>query len=166
MISHGAPGLSNTAEAAIWAVDYMLQAATLGVSRVHFHNGLGYRYNIFQPAPNLQDGLNITRPHILPLYHAFLIVNEAIGNCTQPTNSDDDRKCAAGYVAELGTLDGTLAAYGIWEEERLVRMVLIHSGLYQDGQRGRLDVKLESLGASRVKVKRLKTPKTEAYNGL
>lgn len=146
----------------------MLQAATLGVSRVHFHNGLGYRYNIFQPTQNIQDGLNITRSHILPLYHAFLVVNEAIGNCTTPTIEGDTRECVAGHVAELGTLDGTLAAYGIWEEGKLVRMVMIHSGLYQDGQRGQLHVQLQGFSdrVKKIKVKRLAVPKTEAYTGL
>lgn len=157
--SHGAPGLSNTAEAAIWAVDYMLQAASLGVSRVHFHNGLGYRYNAFQPVAGLQDDTNMTsRAHILPLYHAFLIVNEAIGADTG----------AGPYVAELGTLDRTLAVYGIWKRGDLKRMVMIHSGLYQDGQRGRLDVELQGAGLDEkeVRVKRLRTPKTESVNGL
>jgi hypothetical protein len=159
MSSHGAPGLSNTAEAAIWAVDYMLQAASLGVSRVHFHNGLGYRYNVFQPIAGMQDGTNITsRAHILPLYHAFLIVNEAIGNDTS----------AEPVVAELGTLDRTLAAYGIWEKGELKRMVMIHSGLYQDGQRGKLNVDLQgtSLEGKKIKVKRLRTPRTESVSGL
>lgn len=144
----------------------MLQAATLGVSRVHFHNGLGYRYNIFQPIHNLQDGLNISIPHILPLYHAFLVVNEAIGPCTPPTKERDTRECVAGHVAELGGLDGTLAGYGIWEEGKLVRVVMIHSGLYQDGQRGRLDVELQGLEAKKIKVKRLRVPRTESYYGL
>lgn len=152
--SHGAPGISNTAEAAIWAVDYMLQAATLGASRVHFHNGLGYRYNLFQPIDNLNDDTNITRAHILPLYHAFLVVNEAIGL------SGDS------HVAEIGTLQGNLAVYGIWEKGTLSRMVMVNSGLYQDGQRGMVNVQLQGLPEGCMKVKRLEVPKTEAYSGL
>jgi len=153
--SHGAPGISNTAEAAIWAVDYMLQAATLGVSRVHFHNGLGYRYNLFQPISNLDDNTNITQAHILPLYHAFLIVNEAIGLSGEA------------HVAEIGTLEGNLAVYGVWEKDELVKMVMINSGLYQDGDRGILNVEMKGIAKGEcMKVKRLKVPKTEAYSGL
>jgi hypothetical protein len=153
--SHGAPGISNTAEAAMWAVDYMLQAATLGVSRVHFHNGLGYRYNLFQPISNLDDSTNITQAHILPLYHAFLIVNEAIGLSGEA------------HVAELGTLEGNLAVYGVWEKDKLVKMVMVNSGLYQDGDRGILNVGLDGIAKGEcIKVKRLKVPKTEAYSGL
>jgi hypothetical protein len=153
--SHGAPGLSNTAEAAIWAIDYMLQAATLGVSRVHFHNGLGYRYNLFQPIANLNDGTNITRPHILPLYHAFLIVNEVIGL--------GDKS----HIAEIGTLQKDLAMYGVWQGDELIKLVMINSGLYQNGERGMLNVELQGLAKGDcMKVKRLEVPKTEAYFGL
>lgn len=42
---HGAPGVSNTAGAALWVVDYALQAATLGISEAYFHEGVGYKYN-------------------------------------------------------------------------------------------------------------------------
>lgn len=160
--SHGAPGISNTAESAIWAVDYLLQAATMGVSRLHFHHGIGYRYNSFQPSSGLNDGLNITRPHILPLYHAYLIVNEAIGLETS-------------WVAELGTLDGRLSAYGIWEKKeeitdgKLVRVVLINSAVYQNGTstRGTLHVKVGGVKENAtMSVKRLATPFTDSYTNM
>lgn len=43
---HGAPGVSNTAGAALWALDYALYASQLGISRVFFHEGIGYKYNM------------------------------------------------------------------------------------------------------------------------
>jgi hypothetical protein len=42
---HGAPNVSNTAGAAVWLVDYVLYAPQQGISRLHFHNGVGYKYN-------------------------------------------------------------------------------------------------------------------------
>ena len=42
---HGAPGVSNTAGAALWVVDYTLQASTQDISQVLFHEGIGYKYN-------------------------------------------------------------------------------------------------------------------------
>ena len=42
---HGAPGVSNTAGAALWALDYGLFASQIGISRVHFHEGIGYKYS-------------------------------------------------------------------------------------------------------------------------
>lgn len=42
---HGAPGVSNTAGAALWALDYTLTASQLGIERLYFHEGIGYKYN-------------------------------------------------------------------------------------------------------------------------
>ena len=30
---------------ALWATDYALQAATLGIDELFFHEGIGYKYN-------------------------------------------------------------------------------------------------------------------------
>ncbi|GFZ47051.1 hypothetical protein JCM24511_04277 [Saitozyma sp. JCM 24511] len=117
--NHGMLGISNTAETAIWATDYILQAASMGIERLHFHHGFGYRYNLFQPASRADDGLNITsRAHSLPSYHSFLIVNEAIGTSGKSSG------------AELGTTNSSLSAYGIWGNGKLARMVLINSAPY------------------------------------
>ncbi len=160
--SHGAPGTSNTAEAAIWAVDYILHAASIGIDRLYLSNGVGYRYNLLQPisgAPN--DGLNLTdRPHILPIYHAFLFVNEAIG-----LNGKGRR------IAEISTTDTSLAVYGIWEGEDLKRLVFINSEVYlpDQGKRGVIRVKpFVALSAQEkgATLRRLYTPYTSAYSGL
>lgn len=42
---HGAPGVSNTAGAALWVIDYTLFASTIGISELYFHEGVGYKYN-------------------------------------------------------------------------------------------------------------------------
>lgn len=42
---HGAPGVSNTAGAALWVIDYALQAASLGITETFFHEGIGFKYN-------------------------------------------------------------------------------------------------------------------------
>lgn len=47
---HGAPGVSNSAGAALWALDYILYASQIGISRVHFHEGIGYKYNLVSRA--------------------------------------------------------------------------------------------------------------------
>ena len=43
---HGTPGVSNTAGAAIWTLDYALFASTLGIQRIFFHDGIGFKYNL------------------------------------------------------------------------------------------------------------------------
>jgi hypothetical protein len=48
---HGAPGVSDTAAALMWALDYALFAGQLGITRIYFHNGIGFRYNFVRRAP-------------------------------------------------------------------------------------------------------------------
>jgi xanthine/CO dehydrogenase XdhC/CoxF family maturation factor len=38
-------GVSNVAGAALWALDYGLQIATLSVPQAYFHEGIGFKYN-------------------------------------------------------------------------------------------------------------------------
>lgn len=45
MYGHGMPGVSNSAAASLWVIDYALQAATLGIDTLHFHSGVGYNYS-------------------------------------------------------------------------------------------------------------------------
>lgn len=54
-------GVSNTAGAAIWALDYALQAATHNITRVFFHEGIGYKYDLVRRA-RMSTTANIGRP--------------------------------------------------------------------------------------------------------
>ena len=51
----GAPGVSNTAGAALWTIDYTLQAATLGIKELFFHQGVGYTYNFVRSPTRTQS---------------------------------------------------------------------------------------------------------------
>lgn len=42
LVSHGIPGVSNSAEAAIWMLDFGLSAAANGVARMYLHEGIGF----------------------------------------------------------------------------------------------------------------------------
>ncbi|KAK1491846.1 hypothetical protein CTAM01_10169 [Colletotrichum tamarilloi] len=154
--NHGQPGLSNTVESALWATDWLLLGASFGIQRLHFHHGVGFRYNLIQPTSDSDDGLNITRPHILPSYHAFLIVNEAIG------------KSSEAYVAEIPTSNITITAYGIWEQERLARIVVLNTQVHLGGQeKPSISVNLRGLGSGlSTTVKMLLSENTTANAGL
>ncbi|KAH7411457.1 hypothetical protein BKA64DRAFT_773122 [Cadophora sp. MPI-SDFR-AT-0126] len=154
--NHGQPGLSNTVEAALWMTDWLLLGASLGIERIHFHHGIGFRYNTLQPTSDSDDGLNITRPHILPSYHALLIVNEAIG------------KSGRSEIAEIATTNLTLTAYGIWESGQLKRMVVMNSAVYLgQGVKSSLRVSLKGLEQGRsATIKRLESNMTTSYTGV
>lgn len=136
--------------------DWTLLGASLGIERMHFHHGVGFRYNSIQPTDESEDGLNITHPHILPSYHALFIVNEAIG------------KSGNFYITEIPTSNLTLTAYGIWEKKQLARLVVLNTQVYLgEGKKPSINVNLSGLGANRpATVKLLLSDKTTAHTGL
>jgi hypothetical protein len=105
MSCHGAPNVSNTAGAALWLLDYTLYATQVGISRLHFHDGIGYKYNLIQPMTlnySILDGSPITplAPHIQPAYYAAIIAAEAIGSSetTQAIEIHIDEDNVSGYA--------------------------------------------------------------------
>ncbi|KAG1882087.1 glycoside hydrolase family 79 protein [Suillus subluteus] len=105
MSCHGAPNVSNTAGAALWLLDYTLYATQVGISRLHFHNGVGYKYNLIQPTTlnnSILDGSPITplAPHVQPAYYAAIIAAEAIGSSetTQAVEIPIDEDNVSGYA--------------------------------------------------------------------
>ena len=173
---HGAPGVSNTAGAALWALDYTLYASQMGVTRVHFHNGIGYKYNFVRHSPLLSivyrlnrlpiqiqpvtltrsilDGSPLSQPlapHVQPAYYAAIIAAEAIGHT------------GSARAVELSIDDPRIAGYAFYEGKKLVRAVLINSQAYlannATGSRGTIHVNIQLDGhpgaPSLMAIKRL-----------
>lgn len=71
---HGAPGVSNTAGAALWALDYTLTASQLGIERLYFHEGIGYKYNFVRYPDSLvwARSLISTLPILFVCMHSIL----------------------------------------------------------------------------------------------
>ncbi|GLB40573.1 putative glycosyl hydrolase family 79 C-terminal beta domain [Lyophyllum shimeji] len=75
---HGAPGVSNSADAALWRLDYALYATQIGISKVFFHQGVGFKYNHIQPATltrSTADGSDLPwplPPHVQPAYYGAI----------------------------------------------------------------------------------------------
>ncbi|PPQ71401.1 hypothetical protein CVT26_011116 [Gymnopilus dilepis] len=118
---HGAPGVSNTAGAALWTLDYALFAAQIGISRVFFHEGVGYKYDLIQPATLTRstiDGSNLTAPlppHVQPQYYGAIIAGEAIGSSGSTS------------AVELTINSTIVSGYAFYEGSKLARAVLINS---------------------------------------
>ncbi|KAH8113180.1 hypothetical protein DFH11DRAFT_1776844 [Phellopilus nigrolimitatus] len=128
---HGAPGVSDSAGAALWALDYTLYAAQLGVKRAHFHEGVGYK-RVFRLPPKIQpatlthsvdNGSALAAPlapHVQPAYYGALVLGEALG-----------ASAARGAVraVELNFSDAFLAGYAFYDAgaARVARAVLINS---------------------------------------
>ncbi|KZP27312.1 glycoside hydrolase family 79 protein [Athelia psychrophila] len=141
---HGAPGVSNTAGAALWALDYLLYAPQIGISRVFFHEGIGYKYNLIQPVAlnrSILDGSALAKPlapHFQPAYYAAIIAAEAIG------------KTGSTKAVELTIGSPTIAGYAFYESGTLARVLLINSKAYLSTtttSRGSVHVSLDFTGS-------------------
>ncbi|KAJ7674198.1 hypothetical protein B0H17DRAFT_1208221 [Mycena rosella] len=134
---HGAPGVSNTAGAALWTLDYALFASQLGISKVFFHEGIGYKYNLIQPAVltrSILDGSPLAtpqQPHVQPTYYAAIIAAEAIG--------DSGRTQAV----ELSISNTRISGYAFYEGGALKRAVFINSLAFLAGATNRTSTHLD-----------------------
>ncbi|KAH8803721.1 hypothetical protein F5884DRAFT_740279 [Xylogone sp. PMI_703] len=151
----GVFGLSNTAESAVWAVDYFMQLATRSVERMYFHSTPNRMFAVFQPGWGFTNGTEIERPHIMPMYNGMIIATEMIGTSGKVK------------VAELENYTPDLSAYGAWENGKLVRMVLINSNVFTKGSpRSAYEVNLAGWKGGKATIKRLSAPDTTATSGI
>ncbi|KAF8485871.1 hypothetical protein DFH94DRAFT_708576 [Russula ochroleuca] len=161
---HGAPGVSNTAGAALWGLDYALFAGQLGITRLYFHQGIGYKYNFIQPATltnSILDGSTLSQalsPHIQPLYYAAVVATEAIG----PSGSTT--------IVELTLNNAQISGYAVLEGNVLVRAVFINLNAFTTGTRGSVHLTLDFFGYGKQPVsfvvKRLFIPTANATQGV
>jgi len=164
---HGTPGVSNTAGAALWTLDYTLFASQIGISRLHFHQGVGYKYNLIQPATltrSILDGSPLSQPlapHVQPQYYAAIIAGEAIGTT------------GSSMATELTINNDFVSGYAFFEDGKLKRAVLINSQAFlstSTGARTSVKVALSFTGSGSapktVEVKRLKINHADDASGL
>ncbi|KAJ7032482.1 glycoside hydrolase family 79 protein [Mycena alexandri] len=165
---HGAPGVSNTAGAALWALDYALFAPQIGISKVFFHvvstmvfevefpnffQGIGFKYSLLQPVAlnrSILDGSPLATPlppHVQPLYYSAIIAAELRG-CKDEAQ-----------ISEITVNDTRIAGYAAFEAGELVRAVFINSQAFLQGSTNRtsihLDLEFTGKGPSTMTVKRL-----------
>ncbi|KAF8309017.1 glycoside hydrolase family 79 protein [Clavulina sp. PMI_390] len=125
---HGAPGVSDTAGAAIWTLDYVLQAATAGIRKVFFHDGVGFKYNLIQPVTlyrDIETGEPLDSPlpaHVQPQYYAAIVAASLIGS------SQCDKE-----IAEITVPNSEVGGYGAYESGVLKRAVFINNKAYLQG---------------------------------
>ncbi|KAI0642794.1 glycoside hydrolase family 79 protein [Trametes meyenii] len=166
---HGSPGLSNTAGAALWAIDYVLQAATLGVQEVYFHEGIGYTYNFVSPPVSLNrsatNGAPLDPPqppHVQPVYYAGLVIGTLVGNSS------------TSQIVELTVDDDNVTGYAAFEGGWLVRAAFVNLRAWLSGSNGNrpsvhLDFHFARAGSARsgnVTVRRLAMEHADDLKGL
>lgn len=89
----GLAGVSDVFGAAVWSVDYALYAASLNVSAIYWHMGIGYRYAAWQAVQN-----GTTAPGPRPLYYGNMLVATAVGGGEKQVVRMVDTDNLAGYA--------------------------------------------------------------------
>ncbi|KAK7031266.1 hypothetical protein VNI00_013517 [Paramarasmius palmivorus] len=161
---HGAPGVSNVAGAALWTLDYALFARTLNISKVYFHEGIGFKYNLIQPVTlnrSTTDGSDLPAPlppHVQPQYYAAVIAAEAIGDG------------GSTKVSEIAVNNSRIAGYAFYEADELARAVFINSEAFLSDSTNRsrvhLDFAFAGTTATTMSVKRLSIGHADDTSGL
>lgn len=158
--------MSNTAGAALWVIDYTLQAATLGITEMFFHEGIGFKYNFVRSAENpcsavtddrlqfqpialnrsIVDGSALNPPQppqVQPSYYAGIVITTLIGTT------------GSAQLVELTVSDSNVSGYAAFEHGQLVRVVFVnlHAWLQSStGTRPSVHIDFSFAGAKKTKA--------------
>jgi hypothetical protein len=111
----GSYGVSDVFGSALWLVDYALYVASQNITRIHFHQGTGYRYASWLPIYYKGVG-----PTVKPPYYGNVFVAKFLGSSgTQVNNIDLSSKFSSAYAA--------------YEHRRLARLAIIDFHEYNPG---------------------------------
>ena len=166
LYNEGAPGLSNAFGAALWGVDFNLWCASVGIRRVHMHQGTNYRYASWQPIET-----NITTIGTKPPYYGNIAVAAMLGNLVHSEVN----------IVNLPLPNAEESAYAAYVDGKLTRLAVVNLREYNYTIAGLLDGPVNpvprpsqnytfSVPASRkgqwVGVKRLYANGSDAISGI
>ncbi|KAI0022883.1 glycoside hydrolase superfamily [Xylariomycetidae sp. FL0641] len=131
----GRSGISDTFGAALWAADYALLAASVGLRRVYFHLGAQSEYAFFTPQGPYRYANETLLPGIRPAWYAHYFVaqvvkgGEELGVAALPAANASD---LAGYaVYAPGTKNGSS---GSSSSSRVAKLVFLDMGVWNGTQ--------------------------------
>ena len=115
LYNEGAPGLSNSFGAALWGVDFNLYCASVGIRRVHMHQGTDYRYASWQPIQT-----NKTTIGTKPPYYGNIAVAAMLGNLVRDKVQ----------IVGLPLPEVEESAYAAYVDGRLRRVAVVNMHAY------------------------------------
>lgn len=125
LYNEGAPGLSNSFGAALWGIDFNLWCASVGIRRVHMHQGTDYRYASWQPIQT-----NKTTIGTKPPYYGNIAVAAMLGNLVRDKVQ----------IANLPLPAEEESAYAAYADGRLKRIAVVNMREYNYTVNGTSDV--------------------------
>jgi len=164
LYNEGAPGLSNSFGAALWGVDFNLWCASVGIRRIHMHQGTDYRYASWQPVETKKTSIGTKAP-----YYGNVAVAATLGNLLK----------GEVQIANIPLEDELEAAYAAYVDGDLKRIAVINMHQYNYTVNGTSDLLNPILRPSRnftfqvptscegsVKVQRLIANGSDAITGI
>ncbi|KAJ5365473.1 hypothetical protein N7517_008359 [Penicillium concentricum] len=148
----GRNGQSDVFGSALWVVDFSLWAAQNNIERLHFHQGLDYRYGAWQPVQGKKQAPTTRAP-----YYGHIMVASTIGS------SDDAR------VANIPLQSDTESAYAVYNGNKLSKLVVLNLKAFNHTESPRpsktytFQVPNEFTGA---KIERLTAPGSDSLDGI
>ncbi len=147
----GASGLSDVFGAALWGMDFSLQAASTGIiKRVYFHQSVGSPYAAWQPTGDIQTK---------PPYYGKLAASTFLAN------SD----ALEIHALDLGGEADFDSGYGAYVDGKLQRMAVLNLREYDSAsnqKRGQHEYALQVPRCSRWSVQRLTAASARDKSGV
>jgi hypothetical protein len=154
----GLPLVSDTFGAALWNVDYALRAASIGVQRVHMHQGVNYRYGSWQPIETNRS-VKATKP----AFYGNIATADFVGRTSGELR-----------VMELDLITGNAAeeqaAYVAFVDEVVERLAVVNLRQWnatESEQRPEQQYEFQTFGGMKeARVKRLIASGSDVYSGV
>lgn len=118
----GKSGISDTLGAALWGVDYVLMAASIGIEKVYFHLGAQSEYSSFTPVPYVYKNESLAAGIRPGFYAHYFLAHVVAGN--------DSLSVAALPSANSSDFSG----YGVYSGAGLQKLVLLDMGVWNGTQ--------------------------------
>lgn len=120
----GRSGISDTFGAALWSVDYVLLAASIGMPKVYFHLGAQSQYSAFTPWGYVLQNQTLTGGIRANFYSHYFMANVVQGL--------DDEDDAYQIAAIPGANASDLSGYAIYRDndKQLAKLVFLDMGVW------------------------------------
>ncbi|KAH8819098.1 hypothetical protein F5884DRAFT_2471 [Xylogone sp. PMI_703] len=105
----GKPGVSDSYSAALWAFDWAMYSASIGIKRMYYHQGPGFPYAAIWPTT-----INGTEPSVRGSYYGYILASIAVGSTKKGTSG----KRVATILNETSVSAYALYSSPTWQPSR------------------------------------------------
>ena len=161
LAKQGKPFISDTFGSSLWNLDFALHAASIGVRRLHMHQGIDYRYSSWQ-AVETDQAVRATKP---PFYG-----NVATADFIGDVRRGHVQVFELGYHKQLGMRAEFDMGYGLYVVRVLEKVAMLNmraSNITQEATRPekKYSIVVPSY-VQRGRLRRLIAGGSDAYSGV